>query len=60
VKAPLEVLEERERQRSDRSIDTSRWQMTRVHEGQRYDLEVDTSRMTAMECGERTGERFGV
>jgi chloramphenicol 3-O phosphotransferase len=60
VKAPLEVLEERERQRNGRLIGTSRWQMTRVHKGQSYDLEVDTSRMMAMACAERIRERFWV
>jgi chloramphenicol 3-O phosphotransferase len=52
VMAPLEILEDRECQRGDRLIGTSRWQIDRVHLGQRYDLEVDTSRMTAMECAE--------
>jgi len=60
VMAPLAVLEERERARGDRLIGTSRWQMTRVHEGQRYDLEVDTARMTAMECAEAIKRRFGL
>jgi chloramphenicol 3-O phosphotransferase len=59
VMAPLELLEERERQRSDRLIGTSRGQMARVHEGQRYDLEVDTSRMTAMECAEAIKRAIG-
>jgi chloramphenicol 3-O phosphotransferase len=60
VHAPLELLEERERQRSDRFPGTSRWQFGKVHEGMRYDIEVDTARMTAMECAQAIKRKFGL
>ncbi|MBU0557541.1 MAG: AAA family ATPase [Alphaproteobacteria bacterium] len=43
IHAPLEVLEERERDRGDRLIGLSRWQFPRVHNGIQYDFEIDTS-----------------
>jgi chloramphenicol 3-O phosphotransferase len=50
VLAPLDVLEQRERQCGDREIGLARWQFDRVHEGMTYDLEVDTSTATAEAC----------
>lgn len=60
VFAPLAVLEERERRRSDRLPGTARWQYDRVHAGKRYDLEVDTSLATALECAEAIKRRLGL
>jgi chloramphenicol 3-O phosphotransferase len=58
VFAPLEVLEERERQRGDRMIGLARWQYGRVHKGMTYDLELDTSKATPIECARLIKQRF--
>jgi len=58
--APLDILEERERLRSDRLIGLARWQYDRVHQGKRYDLELDTSNATPMECAQAIKGRFGL
>ena len=60
VRAPLDVLEARERERGDRLIGLARWQYDRVHAGMRYDLEVDTSSATPMDCARLIKERFGL
>lgn len=46
VRAPLPVVEVRERQRGDRVLGLARWQFDRVHEGRTYDMDVDTSQAT--------------
>jgi chloramphenicol 3-O phosphotransferase len=43
VHCPLDILEQREQQRKDRSIGLSRRQIEQVHRNAIYDLEVDTS-----------------
>ena len=58
--APLDVLEARERERSDRLIGLARWQYDRVHRGKRYDLELDSSKATPPECAERIKQAFGL
>ena len=60
VFAPLEVLEARERQRSDRLIGLARWQYDRAHRGKRYDLKLDTSTATPMDCAELIKKEFGL
>jgi chloramphenicol 3-O phosphotransferase len=60
VFAPLEVLEARERQRSDRMPGLARWQYHRVHQGVAYDLEIDTSSRKPLECAQAIKERFGL
>lgn len=50
VHCPLEVLEERERQRGDRVAGLARWQYDRVHAGVTYDVTVDTSKATPEAC----------
>jgi chloramphenicol 3-O phosphotransferase len=52
VYAPLDVLEARERQRSDRMVGLARWQYDKVHAGRDYDFIVDTSLATPLECAE--------
>lgn len=44
VHCPLPILEERERQRKDRSLGLARRQFELVHRDTLYDLEIDTSR----------------
>ena len=53
VRCPLDVLEEREKQRRDRTLGQARLQHERVHVPGIYDLEVDTSLFSAEECAER-------
>jgi len=60
VFAPLDVLEERERARTDRMPGLARWQFDRVHRGKSYDLELDTSRQTPQACAEAIKQRFGL
>ena len=56
VHASLEVLEERERARSDRMIGLARGQFDIVHKGRAYDFTVDTSAATAMDCAKAIKE----
>ena len=42
VHCPLFIIEERERKRGDRLLDSARGQFFQVHEGVEYDLEVNT------------------
>jgi chloramphenicol 3-O phosphotransferase len=50
VRCPLEVLENREKQRKNRTLGQARLQYDLVHIPGIYDLEVDTSRFTPEEC----------
>ena len=54
--APLEILEQRERDRKDRLIGLARWQHERVHVGIRYDLEIDTEHFTPAEIAKQIAE----
>ena len=58
VRCPLEVLEEREKGRGDRTLGQARLQHERVHAHDTYDLEVDTSLLTAEECAEKIRQRL--
>jgi chloramphenicol 3-O phosphotransferase len=58
VFAPLDVLEARERNRSDRMVGLARWQYDRVHQGINYDLEIDTSIASPLECAKLIKEKF--
>jgi chloramphenicol 3-O-phosphotransferase/GNAT superfamily N-acetyltransferase len=51
VRCPLDVLEQRERDRKDRTLGQARAQFERVHAFVRaYDIEVDTSQFSPAEC----------
>ena len=50
VRCPLDVIDERERQRGDRIIGQGRGIASHVHSYVPYDLEVDTSRLTSLEA----------
>ena len=52
IRCPLEVLEERERSRRDRTLGQARAQFDRVHAHGLYDLEVDTSILSPDECAQ--------
>ena len=58
--APLEVIEQRERQRGDRVLGLARWQYDKVHSGMTYDLELDTSAATPDELAARIKQAFGL
>lgn len=58
--APLEVLEQRERDRGDREIGLARWRVDRVHQGIAYDLEIDTSLLTQNEAAAEICRAFGI
>ena len=50
VRCPLEIVEQREKERGDRMPGTARRQFDRVHSHGVYDIEVDTSLLTLVEC----------
>jgi chloramphenicol 3-O phosphotransferase len=56
--APLDVLEERERQRGDRHVGLARWQHDRVHRNISYDLELDANKFSAAERAEAICRAF--
>jgi chloramphenicol 3-O phosphotransferase len=56
VKCPLEITEQREKDRSDRKVGTARYQFERVHNHDLYDLEIDTSILSVEECVEKVME----
>lgn len=49
VKAPLAILEEREKLRGDRILGSARDQFYKVHNEKVYDLEIDTSLFSPLE-----------
>ena len=60
VHAPLDVLEQRERERGDRMIGLSRDQWVRIHEGIDYDFDVDTAIMSPSAAADRICTHFGL
>ena len=58
IKAPLEVLETRERERGDRHIGLARSQIDFVHSGMTYDLEVDTAAASPLEAAQQIKTAF--
>lgn len=58
IQCPLEVLEQRERERKDRTLGQARTQFDVIHKYTIYDLEIDTSRLTIEECAQRVIERL--
>jgi Chloramphenicol phosphotransferase-like protein len=59
VRCPLEVVEERERSRKDRTLDQARAQYKAVHQYCKYVLEVDTSFLFAQLCAEKINDFLG-
>ena len=51
--APLAVIEQRERERKDRTWGLARWQYDIVHKDKIYDLKIDSSKSTAEECAKQ-------
>lgn len=58
IQCPLDVLEERERSRRDRTLGQARLQFPLIHKYAIYDLEVDTSVIAPEQCAERIIERL--
>ena len=58
VRAPLEILEQREIARGDRDIGQARWQQGRVHAGATYDLEIDTGELTPEQAARSIRDAF--
>jgi chloramphenicol 3-O phosphotransferase len=52
VKCPLNILSEREKQRSDREPGTAEYQFSKVHADRIYDVEVDTSVLSPEHCAD--------
>jgi chloramphenicol 3-O phosphotransferase len=55
---PLEVLEQRERDRKDRTLGQARVQFHVIHRYTSYDLELDTTILSPQECAVRICERI--
>ncbi len=53
IQCPMEVLEERERLRKDRTLGQARVQFPLIHKYTTYDLEVDTSALTPEQSADR-------
>jgi chloramphenicol 3-O phosphotransferase len=58
IRCPLEVLEQREKQRKDRTWGQAREQFEAVHAHGVYDLEVDTSLHSPQECAQQIRARL--
>ncbi len=58
IHCPLEILEQRERNRADRTLGQARAQFGVIHRYAQYDLELDTSQRSPEECGQRILERI--
>ena len=50
VRAPLDVLKQRELERGDRHVGLAEFQFERVHQDIIYDIEIDTSASSPEEC----------
>ncbi|HEX6383410.1 MAG TPA: chloramphenicol phosphotransferase [Anaerolineae bacterium] len=57
IRCPLAVLEQREKNRRDRTLGQARAQLDLVHAHGIYDFEVDTSRYSALDCALQIKER---
>lgn len=55
---PLEVLEQREKDRKDRTLGQAGLQFDVIHKYTKYDLELDTSKLTVEECADNVIERL--
>lgn len=55
---PLEVLEQREKDRKDRTLGQAKLQYEIIHKYAQYDLKLDTSKLTTEECAEQVIERL--
>lgn len=58
VRCPLEIVEEREHKRKDRTLGQARLQYDLVHRHGIYDIEVDTSELSPIECAQKIREEI--
>ncbi len=58
IHCPLEILEQRERDRKDRTLGQARAQFDVIHKHAKYDIELDTSHLTTDECANKVIERI--
>lgn len=58
INCPLEILEQRERDRKDRTLGQARLQFDLIHKYTKYDLELDTSLLTPDQCVQQIIERL--
>ncbi len=58
IQCPLEILEERERSRKDRTLGQARTQFAVIHKSAIYDVEVDTSKFGPDACAEQVSARL--
>jgi chloramphenicol 3-O phosphotransferase len=58
IQCPLEILEQRERERKDRTLGQARTQFDVIHKYTVYDLEVDTSVFNPEQCAGQIIERL--
>ncbi|MCQ3938503.1 MAG: chloramphenicol phosphotransferase [Chloroflexi bacterium] len=58
LQCPLEVLEQREKDRKDRTLGQARLQYDVIHKYTKYDLELDTSVLSIEECADRIIQRI--
>lgn len=58
VRCPLDILEQREAARADRTLGQARAQFPLVHAHGIYDLEVDTSKASAEACAQQIKRRL--
>ena len=58
ITCPLEVLEQREKDRKDRTLGQARLQFDVIHKYTKYDLELDTSKLSAEECADQVITRL--
>jgi chloramphenicol 3-O phosphotransferase len=58
IRCPLDVLEQREKSRKDRTLGQARAQFELAHAHGIYDLEVDTSLLSVSECALQIKQRI--
>jgi chloramphenicol 3-O phosphotransferase len=58
VKCPLEIAEQREQERGDRTLGLVKAHYDLVHSHGIYDLEIDTSILTSLECANQIKNRL--
>lgn len=58
VHCPVDVLEERERSRRNRTLGQAKLQFPVIHKYCLYDLEVETVEMSPVECAEKIQDRL--
>jgi chloramphenicol 3-O phosphotransferase len=58
IQCPLEVLDQRERARQDRTLGQARIQYAVIHKYTCYDLELDTSILSPEQCAQKIIERL--